>query len=436
VVLAGLVLALAVTAARAQSVPPRTLPLSTSASSALTDGATITQPAPATEPTGPDSSVAAPARLPSPEAPPPGPADKTLNAASSSEKASGPEKASVPEKVDEPGKAAGAEKEVEPGSQMIAVKPGSIDDVSAVGHRRIGGRGLGNWYSAGTESRMGRLYAQEIEKSAPLIADPTVNEYVNRIGQKIVTNSDCQQLFPTSQQPFTIKVIDSAQINAFALPGGFLFVNSGLILHAGSEAELAAVMAHEIAHLCAHHAAREMTRMGYAQLGAIPLIMVGGWAGGGLSVASGIALPAAFLQFSREFEEQADYLGVQYLYRAGYDPRAYISFFERVQALEKQNPGAVAKLFAGHPQTPERILRTRQEIARILPPRAESTTSTPEFTAIQARIRALNQAQIKARRQSLEDQRRQTGQTSPRTAPSDGSGDGKQPPPPRPDAQK
>ena len=426
VVLAGLVLALAVTAARAQSVPPRTLPLSTSASSALTDGATITQPAPATEPTGPDSSVAAPARLPSPEAPPPGPADKTLNAASSSEKASGPEKASVPEKVDEPGKAAGAEKEVEPGSQMIAVKPGSIDDVSAVGHRRIGGRGLGNWYSAGTESRMGRLYAQEIEKSAPLIADPTVNEYVNRIGQKIVTNSDCQQLFPTSQQPFTIKVIDSAQINAFALPGGFLFVNSGLILHAGSEAELAAVMAHEIAHLCAHHAAREMTRMGYAQLGAIPLIMVGGWAGGGLSVASGIALPAAFLQFSREFEEQADYLGVQYLYRAGYDPRAYISFFERVQALEKRNPGAVAKLFAGHPQTP----------SRILPPRAESTTSTPEFTAIQARIRALNQAQIKARRQSLEDQRRQTGQTSPRTAPSDGSGDGKQPPPPRPDAQK
>ena len=319
---------------------------------------------------------------------------------------------------------------------MIAVKPGSIDDVSAVGHRRIGGRGLGNWYSAGTESRMGRLYAQEIEKSAPLIADPTVNEYVNRIGQKIVTNSDCQQLFPTSQQPFTIKVIDSAQINAFALPGGFLFVNSGLILHAGSEAELAAVMAHEIAHLCAHHAAREMTRMGYAQLGAIPLIMVGGWAGGGLSVASGIALPAAFLQFSREFEEQADYLGVQYLYRAGFDPRAYISCFERVQALEKQNPGAVAKLFAGHPQTPERILRTRQEIARILPPRAESTTSTPEFTAIQARIRALNQAQIKARRQSLEDQRRQTGQTSPRTAPSDGSGDGKQPPPPRPDAQK
>jgi predicted Zn-dependent protease len=273
---------------------------------------------------------------------------------------------------------------------MIDVKPGSIDDVNAVGHRRIGGPGWGNWYSAGTESRMGRLYAQEIEKSAPLIADPAVSGYVDGIGQKIVRNSDCQQ-------PFTIKVIDSDQINAFALPGGFLFVNSGLILKAGDEAELAGVMAHEIAHVCAHHAMREMTRLGYTQLGAIPLIMVGGWAGCGLSAASGIALPAAFMQYSRAFEEQADYLGVQYLYRAGYDPRAYISFFERVQALEKQNPGAVAKVFAGHPQTPGRILRTRQEIVRILPPRAKYTTATPEFTAIQARIRARIEAQVRAR---------------------------------------
>jgi predicted Zn-dependent protease len=325
---------------------------------------------------------------------------------------------------------------------MIAVKPGSIDDVSAVGHRRIGGRGLGNWYSAGTESRMGRLYAQEIEKSAPLIADPTVTAYVSRIGQKIVANSDCQQLFSTGQQPFAVQVIDSGEINAFALPGGFLFVNSGLILQAGSEAEVAAVMAHEIAHLCAHHAAREMTRMGYAQLGAIPLIMVGGWAGGGLSAASGIALPAAFLQYSREFEEQADYLGVQYLYRAGYDPQAYISFFERVQALEKKNPGAVAKLFAGHPQSPERILRTRQEIARILPPRPESTTSTPEFTAVQARIQgrikarveALIEAQVKARQQSLEEQRHPESLTGSPDAPS-GFGAGPQPAPPRPDGQ-
>jgi predicted Zn-dependent protease len=322
-------------------------------------------------------------------------------------------------------------KAIGPGSQKISVKPGSIDDVNAVGHRRIGGPGLGNWYSAGTESRMGRLYALEVEKSAPLIADPVVTGYVDRIGQRIVMNSDCQQ-------PFTIKVIDSQEINAFALPGGFLFVNSGLILKAGNEAELAGVMAHEIAHVCAHHAVREMTRLGYTQLGAIPLIMVGGWAGCGLSAASGIAVPAAFMQYSREFEEQADYLGVQYLYRAGYDPWAYISFFERVQVLEKDHPGAVAKVFAGHPQTPGRILRTQQEIARILPPRAEYTTSTPEFTAVQARIKE----RIKERLESLENQRRPAGSSgSPAGligsgAGSSGFGDGKQPSLPRQDGQK
>jgi predicted Zn-dependent protease len=353
----------------------------------------------------------------------------------------GPEETVESEKTIKPQEA------VEPSSQKINVKPGSIDDVNAVGHRRIGGPGLGNWYSAGSESRMGRLYALAVEKSAPLIADPTVTGYVDRIGQKIVTNSDCQQ-------PFTIMVIDSDQINAFALPGGFLFVNSGLILKAGNEAELAGVMAHEIAHVCAHHAMREMTRMGYTQLGAIPLIMVGGWVGGGLSAASGIALPAAFMQYSREFEEQADYLGVQYLYRAGYDPRAYISFFEKVQALEKDHPGAVAKVFAGHPQTPSRILRTRQEIARILPPRAEYTTSTPEFTAVQARIRAQIEERIderiKARPKSPEDQRRPAGPSGgspagPSGSPvglissrvgSNGLGDDKQPSLPRQDGQQ
>ena len=336
----------------------------------------------------------------------------------------GPAVGDTPVAPVQPGKAVEPGNASEPGSQKMNVKPGSIDDVNAVGHRRIGGPGLGNWYSAGAETRMGRLYALEIEKSAPLITDPAVTGYVNRIGQKIVMNSDCQQ-------PFTIKVIDSDQINAFALPGGFLFVNSGLILEAGNEAELAGVMAHEIAHVCAHHAAREMTRLGYTQLGAIPLIMVGGWAGCGLSAASGIAVPAVFMQYSREFEEQADYLGVQYLYRAGYDPWAYISFFERVQALEKQNPGAVAKLFAGHPQTPERILRTRQEIARILPPRAEYTTATPEFIAVKARL------------ESLENQRRPdsltgspAGLTGSGVGPSSDSGDGKQPSLPRPDGQK
>ena len=186
--------------------------------------------------------------------------------------------------------------------------------------------------------------------------------------------------------PFTIKVIDSDEINAFALPGGFFYVNSGLILNADEEAELAGVMAHETAHVCAHHAVREMTRMNYAQLGTIPLIFIGGWTGYGIYEAASIGIPITFMKFSREFESQADYLGVQYMYRAGYDPQAFITFFEKIQALEKRKPGAVAKVFADHPQTPDRILHTQEEIARILPARDEYMVTTSEFDEVKARL--------------------------------------------------
>jgi predicted Zn-dependent protease len=271
------------------------------------------------------------------------------------------------------------DKVVEPGSEKINVKPGSIEDVNAVGNREIGGRGIGNWYSVDTEIKLGRMYAQEIEKSTKFITDPVVLEYVNRVGQNIVKNSDCKV-------PFTIKIIDSDEINAMALPGGFFYVNSGLILNADEEAELAGVMAHETAHVCAHHAVREMTRLNYAQLGTIPLIFIGGWTGYGAYEAAQIAVPVTFMKFSREFEAQADYLGVQYMYRAGYDPQAFISFFEKIQALEKRKPGTVAKVFADHPQTPDRILHSQEEIARILPARDEYTVTTSEFDDIKARL--------------------------------------------------
>ena len=271
------------------------------------------------------------------------------------------------------------EKVVDPGSQMIKVKPGSIEDVSAVGNRDIGARGMGNWYSVDTEIKMGKMYSEEIEKSTKFITDPVVVEYVNRIGQNIVKNSDCKV-------PFTIKVIDSDEINAMALPGGFFYVNSGLILNADEEAELAGVMAHETAHVCAHHAVREQTRMNYAQLSTIPLIFIGGWTGYGIYEAAGLAVPMTFLKFSRDFEAQADYLGVQYMYRAGYDPKAFISFFEKIQALEKRKPGLVAKAFSDHPQTPDRILHSQEEIARILPARDEYTVTTSEFDDIKARL--------------------------------------------------
>ena len=270
---------------------------------------------------------------------------------------------------------------IDPGSEMIKVKPGSDDDVSAVGNRDIGKRGAGNWYSTDWEIKTGKQYADEIEKSARFITDPVVTEYVNRVGQNIVKNSDCKV-------PFTIKVIDSDEINAFALPGGFFYVNSGLILNADEEAELAGVMAHETAHVCAHHAAREMTRGNYAQLASIPLIIMaqGSWLGYGLYEASSLAVPMTFLKFSRDFESQADYLGVQYMYRAGYDPQAFISFFEKIQALEKRKPGLVSKAFSDHPQTPDRILHSQEEIAKILPARDEYTVSTSEFDDVKARL--------------------------------------------------
>jgi predicted Zn-dependent protease len=262
---------------------------------------------------------------------------------------------------------------------MPGVKKGSIDDVSAAGTRDIGGRGLGNWYSTESEMKEGKGVSMEIEKSVKFINDPVVTEYVNRIGQNIVKNSD-------AKVPFTIKVIDSDEINAMALPGGFFYVNSGLILAADDEAELAGVMAHEISHVAAHHAMREQTRMNYAQFGTIPLIFIGGGLGYGLYEAAGLAVPITFLQFSRDFERQADFLGIQYMYRAGYDPQALPSMFEKIEHLEKTKPNLIAKAFSDHPQTPDRILATQQEIAHLLPPKDEYIITTSEFDDVKARL--------------------------------------------------
>ena len=308
---------------------------------------------------------------------------------------SGPAPGATPVKGDVPARNTDVDpdKVVGVGSDMMKVKPGSIEDVNAVGNREIGARGLGNWYSTDSEIKMGKQYADEIEKTTHFITDPTVTEYVNRIGQNIVKNSDCKV-------PFTIKVIDSDEINAMALPGGFFYVNSGLLLNADEEAEIAGVMAHEIAHVCAHHAAREMTRMNYAQIGSIPLIMMTGysWTGYGIYEASQLAIPIAFLQFSRDFEAQADYLGVQYMYRAGYDPQAFIAFFEKIQALEKRKPGLVSRAFSDHPQTPDRILHSQEEIARILPAKDEYLVTTSEFDDVKARL-----ARIENKRRLLDN---------------------------------
>ena len=277
---------------------------------------------------------------------------------------------------------------------MPGVKRGSVNDVNAVGHRNIGGRGFGNWYSTKTEMAWGSEVAQQVMKSSKIVTDPVVEEYVNRVGQNIVKNSD-------AKVPFTIKVIDSDEINAFALPGGYFFVNSGLILAADNEAELAGVMAHEIGHVAAHHQAREMTRMHYADLGMVPLVMMTGYSavGYGIYEASAVAVPLTFLEYQRDFEEQADWLGVEYMYDAGYDPQQLIAFFEKIEALEKTKPGLISKTFATHPQTPARVERTQHEIAKILPPRKEYVVDTSEFHAVQERLKRLeNRRPVSPRR--------------------------------------
>jgi predicted Zn-dependent protease len=256
---------------------------------------------------------------------------------------------------------------------------GGEDDVDAIGNRKIGGRGLGDWYSLETEIRMGKQYSMQVENSVKLVQDPVVNEYVNRIGQNLVRNSD-------AKVPFTIKVIDSDEVNAFALPGGFFYVNSGLILAADEEAELAGVMAHEISHVAARHGMRQMTRANIAQLATIPLIFVGGGIGYGVYEAAGLGLPLTFMKFQRNFEAEADYLGLQYMYKTGYDPQAFVSFFEKLQAREKKKPGTIAKAFASHPQTPDRIAASQKEIATILPARPQYIVTTSEFDDVKARL--------------------------------------------------
>ena len=267
--------------------------------------------------------------------------------------------------------------------QEPKLKPGSKDDIDAIGTRDIGGgRGLGNWYSLETEIRMGREYALMIDTTGNLVKDPVIAEYVNRIGQNIVRNSD-------AKVPFTIKVIDSDEVNAFALPGGFFYVNTGLLLVADEEAELAGVMAHEVAHVAARHAMRQMTRGNLANIASIPLILVGGGIGYAARSAAGIGVPMSFMKFSRGFEEEADYLGLQYMYKSGYDPQSFLTFFEKIQAREKKKPGTLSKVFASHPPIESRVSKIQRQTNTKLPSKLHYVVTTSEFDDIRTRIAVL-----------------------------------------------
>jgi predicted Zn-dependent protease len=262
------------------------------------------------------------------------------------------------------------------------VKPGTEQDVNSIGNRGVG-KGI-NLFSLEKEIAVGKQVAQEVERTSKLINDPIVTEYVNRVGQNLVRNSD-------AKVPFTIKVIDTDEVNAMALPGGFFYVNSGLILRADEEAEMAGVMGHEIAHVAARHWARNQTKGEIAQWATIPLILLGpgGWAGYGLYEGLNVAMPLTFLKFSRDQEREADYLGLQYMYKAGYDPNAFVSFFEKLKAEERRHPGTIPKVFSDHPPTPERVTKAQEEVSTILPTRDEYLVTTSEFDFVKARLRRI-----------------------------------------------
>lgn len=286
----------------------------------------------------------------------------------------------------------------------VALAGDDKKDVSKIGKRKIGGGGF--LVSLEREISVGKQAAQMIEQSARLIEDPSVTEYIDSMAQNLVRHSD-------ARVPFSVKVIASDQINAFALPGGFFYINSGLILAADEEAELAGVMAHEIAHVTARHWARMATKQQLVSWAMIPLMIFGpvGWAGYGLYQGLNFGLPLAFLKFNRDAEREADFLGLQYMYAAGYDPTAFISFFEKLREREAKSPGSIPKVFSTHPPTKERVGKAQKEIAELLPARDQYVITSSEFDSMQRRLTLL----MAGRKMEREEENRPTLRRKKRT---------------------
>jgi predicted Zn-dependent protease len=268
-------------------------------------------------------------------------------------------------------------------SSFLLARDKKKDDPDAIGERNVG-KGI-NFYSLEKEIALGRQLASEVERQSKVISDPIIAEYISRVGQNVVRNSD-------AKVPFTIKVLDTEEVNAFALPGGFFFVNSGLILKADSESELAGVMAHEIAHVAARHGTRQASKGEIAQIGmlAASIALPYGWTGYAIQQGASVAIPIGFLTFSRGMEREADFLGLQYMYKTGYDPTSFVDFFEKIESLEKKKPGTIAKVFSTHPMTDDRIKAAQDEIQQDLKAKPEYVVNTSEFNDVKARLATLH----------------------------------------------
>lgn len=282
-----------------------------------------------------------------------------------------------------------------PQKQSVPVKREPLDESEnpeLIGKRNINKHQI-NFYSIDKEVAIGRQFAQEVDRSAKLVEDPIIVEYINKVGQNLVLHSD-------AKVPFTIKVIDADEINAFALPGGFFYVNKGLILAADNEAELAGPMAHEIAHVAARHGVEQASKGQLVNWATLPAIFLGGWGGFAIRQGLGLAIPVGFLKFNRNAEYEADMLGVQYLWATGYDPHAMATFFEKLQAQEKKKPGTMNKIFSTHPMVGDRIDKVNALISRF-PERSEYTINTSEFQQVKNRLISITNARATGGRGGL-----------------------------------
>ncbi len=283
-------------------------------------------------------------------------------------------------------------------------------DPEQIGNRDVG-KGV-NFYSLEKEIALGKQLAAQVAQTSRIVDDAQVAEYINRLVQNLVRNSD-------AKVPFTAQVIDAEEVNALSLPGGFLFVNTGLILHSDSEAELAGGLAHEIAHIAARHGTRQASRAQMANLASVPLIFTGGWIGVGARQAAGVLNPLGMYAFERGFEAEADVLGLQYMYKSGYDPGAFVDFWEKIQALEKRKPGTLNSLFATHPPSESRVIAAQKNIQDFLKSKSEYVVSTSEFEAVQKRIYALQNRRTPGGKDAP------TLRKSPGAGPSDNKDDGR-----------
>jgi len=274
---------------------------------------------------------------------------------------------------------------------IFAARPAAAGDPkkdpSLIGSRDVS-KGV-NFYSLEREMALGKQLAQEVERQSKILDDPIISEYINRLGQNLARNSD-------AKAPFSFKIVDSEELNAFALPGGYVFVNTGLIKLADEESELAGALAHEIAHVAARHMTRQATKAEIASLTTIPIsVLLGGLPGLITREGAGLAVPMTFLSFGRKDEAEADYLGLQYMYSAGYDPTGALSLFEKMESLERKEPGRIAKLFATHPMDSDRIHNAEREIEEILPPKEEYVVTTSEYRQMRERLLSLrNRRQV------------------------------------------